>query len=208
MPPTQALISFVVTLQILELLPGADMAMTMRNTIRGGRRGGIRTVLGVNTSKAIHVVLFLAGLSALIAASAAAYSVVKLVGAAYLAYLGMRMILDGRRDGIPVQVEAGDARTQRPYTQGLFTNLLNPKAVLFAVAFLPQFVDAKASLAPQVVVLTAILVANGLIWGTGIVLMVDRARVTLTRPSVRRRLDRIFGCVFIALGARVALESR
>ena len=71
----------MIAIQVLELLPGADMAMTMRNTIRDGRRGGIRTVLGANSSKVFHVILFLVGLSALIAASATAYSVVKLVGA-------------------------------------------------------------------------------------------------------------------------------
>lgn len=203
MPPTQALISFVVTIQLLELLPGADMAMTMRNTIRGGRRAGIRTMLGVNTSKA-HVGLFLAGLSALIATSAAVYTVVKVVGAAYLAYLGIRMILESRR-AVPLEIEAvGHATVRRPYVQGLLTNLLNPKAVLFTVAFLPQFVDADASLAPQALVLTAILVLNGLVWGTAI----DTARAALARPSLRRRLDRLFGVVFVALGARVALESR
>lgn len=208
MPPTQALISFVVTIQLLEVLPGADMAMTMRNTIRGGRRAGIRTMLGVNTSKAVHVGLFLAGLSALIAASAAVYTAVKVVGAAYLAYLGIRMILESRR-AVGLDVEpAGRAPVRRPYVQGLLTNLLNPKAVLFTVAFLPQFVEADASLAPQALVLTAILVVNGLAWGTAIVLTVDRARAVLTRPSLRRRLDRLFGAVFIALGARVALESR
>lgn len=210
MPSTQALVSFVITIQVLEMLPGADMAMTMRNTIRGGRVGGIRTVLGVNTSKVIHIVLFLVGLSALIAASATAYSVVKLVGAAYLTYLGVRMILDSRRDGRGIEIDppAEGEPQRRPYVQGLLTNLLNPKAVLFTVAFLPQFIASRESLAPQVLVLTVLLVVNGLIWGTGIVFMVDKARDTLSRPTIRRRLDRVFGAVFIALGARVALESR
>jgi len=209
MPSTQALVSFVIAIQVLEMLPGADMAMMLRNTIRDGRSGGIRTVLGVNTSKVLHVVLFLVGLSALIAASATAYTVVKLVGAAYLAYLGTRMIVESRRAGVGVEIESSaGVQQQRPYAQGLLTNLLNPKAVLFTVAFLPQFIDPNAPLVPQIVVLTALLVANGLIWGTGIVLMVDKARETLSRPSVRRRLDRAFGTVFIALGARVALEAR
>jgi len=209
MPATQALISFVIAIQVLEMLPGADMALMMRNTIRDGRRGGIRTVLGVNTSKVLHVVLFLVGLSALIAASATAYTVVKLVGAAYLAYLGTRMIIGSRRAGASVEIESSaGVQQQRPYAQGLLTNLLNPKAVLFTVAFLPQFIDPKAPLAPQVLVLTSLLVANGLIWGTVIVFMVDKARETLSRPSVRHRLDRVFGTVFIALGARVALEAR
>jgi len=209
MPSTQALISFVIAIQVLEVLPGADMAMTMRNTIRDGRSGGIRTVLGANSSKVFHIILFLVGLSALIAASATAYSLVKLVGAAYLTYFGVRMILVGRGDEVGPAIDGpAGVRQRRPYVQGLFTNLLNPKAVLFTVAFFPQFINARASLAPQVLVLTILLVANGLIWGTGIVFMVDNARKTLSRPSVRRRLDRTFGAVFVALGARVALESR
>jgi len=118
-------------------------------------------------------------------------------------------IVVGRRDEMNPAIDASaGVQQRRPYVQGLLTNLLNPKAVLFTVAFFPQFINARASLAPQVLVLTILLVANGLVWGTGIVFMVDKARNTLSRPSVRRRLDQTFGAVFVALGARVALESR
>lgn len=141
------------------------------------------------------------GLSALIVASATAYTTVKLAGAGYLIWLGVQTIRTSRP---PVEISA----SPHAFLQGLLSTVLNPKPALFFLTFLPQFVDRDRAVLPQTLTLAAIHVVVGLIWLTTYAHLVDRARAVLTAPRVKAWLERTTGAVLIALGVRVAVERR
>jgi threonine/homoserine/homoserine lactone efflux protein len=140
---------------VLAVLPGPGMLYVLARTLSGGRRAGVAASLGTATGGFGHVAGAAVGLSAVLATSAAAYSVVRYAGAAYLLYLGVRTLLD--REGEATRV-ASTKSVRRAYRQGVVTELLNPKTALFFLAFLPQFIDRQAPAAPQLLLLGAISV--------------------------------------------------
>jgi threonine/homoserine/homoserine lactone efflux protein len=173
----------------------------------GGPALAQKTIFGNLTGILVHGVALAAGLSALLVASATAYTVVKLAGAAYLVYLGVQALLASRQppsDGPP----AGIAVPRRAFLAGLISTVLNPKPALFFLTFLPQFVDREAAVLPQTMTLAGIHVLVGLIWLTAYARLVQRARGLLTAPRVKAWLERTTGAVLIAFGLRVAVERR
>jgi threonine/homoserine/homoserine lactone efflux protein len=153
-------------------------------------------------------------LSALLARSATVFTVVKLVGAAFLVYLGVQALLASRKsrsasasadpveDTAPHPAATGSRR--KAFAQGFVGNVLNPKAALFFLSLLPQFIDGSMPVVPQVLVLGAITVLSALVWWMLFVALVDRIRGVLAKGVVRRTLDRITGLVFIGLAVRLA----
>jgi threonine/homoserine/homoserine lactone efflux protein len=204
--PLDLLLPFLVASVLVTVIPGADMALVTRQVIVGGPALAQRTILGNLAGLLVHGVALAAGLSALVVASATAYTVVKLAGAAYLLYLGVQALLSSRRP--PARSEAAPAAPRRAFLAGLISTVLNPKPALFFLTFLPQFVDRDAAVLPQTLTLVAIHVVVGLVWLSAYARLVDRARGLLSAPRVKAWLERTTGAVLIAFGLRVAVERR
>lgn len=217
--PLEQLVPFLAGSILITVVPGADMALVMRQVFLGGTALAQRTVFGNLSGLAVHAVALAAGLSALLAASAEAYTVVKLAGAAYLVFLGIQTLRSARRGHGAEPPEGWDPAAQpRPargvpsmrvaYVQGLISTVLNPKPALLFLTYLPQFVDTARPVLPQIMFLAGVHILVGLVWMTAYAHLVARAHRTLTRPSVRRWLEGATGSVLILLGLRVAVEAR
>ncbi len=208
MPTGSTIALFVLAATALAVVPGPAVAYIVTQSIDQGRRAGLVSALGVATGGLVHVTAATVGLSALIASSAEAFTVVKLVGAAYLIVVGIRRILAG--DSEDTDRHALRAPLPRVYRQGVVVNVLNPKTALFFLAFLPQFVDpARGTVWPQVALLGVIFVSVALVSDMTYALVSDaiagRIRRTGTGAKVRRWLT---GGVFVALGITAAAARR
>lgn len=210
--PLEQLLPFLVGSILVTVVPGADMALVMRQVFVGGTALAQWTIFGNLTGLVIHAVALAIGLSALLVASADAYTVVKVAGAAYLVFLGIQALLSARRagsadeSGVTLPARVPSMRTA--YVQGLVSTVLNPKPALLFLTYLPQFVDESRQVLPQIAFLAGVHIVVGLIWMTLYAHLVQRAHRTLTRGDVRRWLEGATGVVLIALGLRVALERR
>jgi threonine/homoserine/homoserine lactone efflux protein len=202
---------FILSGILLNITPGPDTAYIVGLSVQAGWRGGVAAALGISAGCLVHVFAAAVGLSALIAASSAAFTAVKWVGAAYLLYTGIQMLR------ARVVTTDGDAVVARPvplrqvFWQGVLTNALNPKVALFFLAFLPQFVEPDASgKAWAFVVLGLIFIGTGTVWGLGVAMFTARAASRVKRSGrLLVWLNRALGGVFVYLGIRVAmLEMR
>ncbi|MDX9860365.1 MAG: LysE family translocator [Rhodospirillales bacterium] len=193
---------------LLNLSPGPDTLYVLTRTLAQGRRIGFLSSFGVCTGALFHVAAAALGLSIVLATSAVAFSVVKFAGAAYLAFLGIRMLLS--REGLAVDPvrPAVPASGWKIFRQGILIDVLNPKAALFFMAFLPQFVvPGTGHATAQFFALGLIVIAIALIWEAILVVFATllTARLRANR-AVSRWLNRVLGGVFVALGLRLALE--
>ncbi|WP_109527418.1 LysE family translocator [Nocardia aurea] len=195
---------FVLTTAIAMITPGPDMLFVLGC----GMRGGLLATAGVATSEAIHVAVAAAGLAALFEAAPVAFTVVRIIGGAYLIYLGVRMIR--RRNDAEAEPPAagGGMPGRRAYLSGFLTNLLNPKMVTFTIAFLPQFIEPRlGQVWLQFAILGAILILlEFLVDGTVGVLAGRIGGWLRRRRAARRRIDVATGGVFIGLGVKLAVE--
>ncbi|WP_433602502.1 LysE family translocator [Nocardia sp. CA-135953] len=190
------------------IAPGPDFVIMARNSIISGRRAGLATGAGAALGIFVWAVLTGLGVAGLLAASATAFTVVKLIGAAYLVFLGLRALLAARRGGYAVDLESDTPRisTYMAFRQGLLNNLLNPKAAVFYVALLPQFLPAVVSVTDSIEIgVTAATVTGA--WYTALALGIGTLRRALTRNVVRRAIDATVGTVMIGLGMRIALQT-
>ena len=203
------LLAFLGVATVVIATPGPDTALTIRNTLRGGRRAGIFTALGVSSGQAVWTVATAAGIAALLAASEPAFLAVKLVGAAYLVWLGLTAILAAWRGGSARR--SAPARRALPartaFRQGLWSNLGNPKMAAFFPSLLPQFVSSSQELS-ALLALGFLFCTLTLAWLTAYAFAVARAGDFLGRPLVRRTVESVTGAVLIALGLRLATEKR
>ncbi|HEY7489116.1 MAG TPA: LysE family translocator [Streptosporangiaceae bacterium] len=206
------LIPFLGVVAVLTITPGPDMLLVLRNGLRCGSRVAWSTGLGCCLGISAHATGAVLGLSAVLAASAAAYTVVKLAGAAYLAYLGVRMIVAAVRGGegeAQMPVLAGAALTRgAAFRQGLFTNLLNPKIALLFLTLLPQFVAPGEPRLATTATLAAIFLGLAVVWWRVFTLALGPVSTALRTPRVRRTLDGVAGTMMLAIGARVVFEHR
>src|SRR5919198_1576839 len=195
---------FCLTALALLVIPGPAVLYVVAQGAEQGRRVGLASVAGIHVGTLVHVAAATAGFSALIAASAVAFSSVKYAGAAYLVYLGMRKLLEGRA---AVQLERRREPLTRAFGRGVVVNVLNPKTALFFLAFLPQFVDPhRGGVWSQALVLGLVFVGLGLISDSLYALAAGTVGGVLRR---RRRTMRYgSGAVFIGLGAAAALAKR
>jgi threonine/homoserine/homoserine lactone efflux protein len=206
-----ALLSFVAVSLVVIVTPGPDTALTIRNTLRGGTRSGLRTGAGVALGQCVWAALTAVGIAGLVAASDLAFSVIKLVGVAYLTYLGLRALLaawrgqDGALDGAPVATwSAGRSRSE--LKQGLYSNLGNPKMAAFFTSLLPQFAPNGSPIA--LFALGVLFASLTLVWLSVYAVVVTRFRASLEHGAVRRVLDAVLGVALVALAARLAGEQR
>src|SRR3954451_6229159 len=198
------LAEFALTSLVLIALPGPDQALIMRNALVGGRGAGVRTMLGGVTGLTLHATAAALGVSALLATSAAAYATLKLVGVAYLVYLGAKMLLSARKPPDPEQ----QTRGARPFLQGIVCNALNPKVALFFLTFVPQFLPDHGSTLPVALLLSATFAGVYVAWFSGMVAVVGLASDALRRPRVKAWIERVTGGALLAFGARLAAAGR
>jgi threonine/homoserine/homoserine lactone efflux protein len=208
MPTFSTIALFLLAATALAVVPGPAVAYIVTQSIDQGRRAGIVSAFGVASGGLVHVAAATVGLSALIASSATAFTVVKLIGAAYLIAVGIRRILAG--DGEEPESRALHAPLRRIYRQGVIVNVLNPKTALFFLAFLPQFVDPdRGAIWLQVALLGVVFVFVAVLSDLTYALVADaiagRIRRTGTGARVRRFLT---GGVFVALGITAAAARR
>jgi threonine/homoserine/homoserine lactone efflux protein len=203
MPDATTFAVFALACLAFLAIPGPSVFYIVTRSLVQGRRAGVTSMLGVQTGGLVHVVAAAFGVSALIASSAAAFTVVKYAGAAYLVFLGLRKLF-GPHDEEP-EIEHGPASAARLFGHGVVVNVLNPKTALFFLAFLPQFVDPSAGpVAPQMLVLGLLLVSLGVLSDGTYALLAARVGSHL---RARRRLERISGGIFVGLGVVAALAG-
>ena len=204
MPTLHSLALFVAAGLALNLTPGPDMLYVAARGAGEGRSAGIVSALGIGVGTLVHIALVAAGLAAVLAAVPVAYLAIRLGGAGYLIYLGVRALLS------KPTVETGTltpASLGAIFRQGVITNVLNPKVALFFLAFLPQFVDAsRGNPVLQVVGLGLLFDTTGTLVNLAVAIGSSRAAARLRAPSVW--LQRVTGGIFVALGVRLALASR
>jgi len=205
-PSATSFALFCLASAALAVVPGPAVTYIVMHSVDKGRRAGLASAAGVASGGLVHVAAATVGLSALIASSATAFTIVKLVGAVYLIVVGIRRIV-GRDDS--EQVQAPPAPMSRIYRQGVIVNVFNPKTALFFLAFLPQFVDRGASIPPQVAVLgltfAAIAFTSDCLYALLADLLAGRLRRSGNGALLRRYLS---GGIFVALGVTAAAAHR
>ncbi|WP_021597731.1 LysE family translocator [Actinomadura welshii] len=222
----ESLVAFAGAAVLIAMVPGPSTVVIMRASMRSGRRAGVVTALGNEAGVLAWGVAAAVGLSALLAASRLAYEGLRIAGAVVLVWFGVRALWQARRGSRPTadtadtgdtvdgagRVDGADAGRGaagwRWFRLGLVTNFANPKAGVFAVSFLPQFVPEGWPVAAVLIGFSVLWALIDLVWYTAVVWTVAAARRALGRPAVRRRLDQLSGVVLVGLGVRLAAEAR
>jgi threonine/homoserine/homoserine lactone efflux protein len=243
---------FIGVAALLTITPGSDMALVTRNALTRGRRAAWLTSLGICLGCLMHAIASSAGLSAILSRSAEAFQIVKLIGAGYLIFLGVRTLAEveqassrqrrlSSRRGLAVEPKDMPARKRalpperplhtlqpmsmqstdqhcggsslhfyaaHPFSEGLLTNILNPKVALFYLTFLPQFIAPGEPVLKKSILLASVHITMGLAWLTAYAAFVDRLGRVLSRSRVKRRMEALTGAVLIALGLRLAVAER
>ena len=210
-------LSFLAFLGIAALVivtPGPDTALTIRNTLSGGRAGGLATALGVATGQAIWTVVTSAGLAALLVASTSAFAALRLAGAAYLAWLGFEALWTASRvrEATGRETKREPSRrlsATRAFRQGVLSNLGNPKMAVFFTSLLPPFAPSGRVAFPALLALGLLFCGMTVVWLAAYAAVVARAGDVLRRRlGVRRAIEAVTGLALLALGARLAVDRR
>lgn len=200
------LIAFTLAATLLTITPGLDTALILRTSAVEGRKQGLRAALGINAGCLLWGAAVAFGLGALIAVSELAYDILKYCGAAYLAWLGVNMLLRPRQSLAPAEAEGRPAANW--FLKGMMGNLLNPKVGIFYVSFLPQFIPQSQPLIAWTFGLVGIHVLLGLIWAVGLISATQSMAGVLRKGKVIQWMDRVTGMVFVLFAARLALSRR
>lgn len=209
------LLAFTAVVAVLTVSPGADTMLVIRNVLARGPKAGVLTSLGIGGGVFVHATLSALGLSLILVRSSAAFEIVKLAGAAYLVYLGARSIVQALNTAEDqTSPLSGPVSTDQPgshwrsVSEGMFTNLLNPKVAIFYLAFLPQFIRPGEAVLARSMLMATIHCLLGLVWLSVVSYFLGRARMLLTRPVVRRWLEAASGSILVAFGVRLLLEKQ
>jgi threonine/homoserine/homoserine lactone efflux protein len=198
-------VTYLIAVLVLELTPGPDMLFCLASGLKGGPRCGFLAAAGAASGEVIHISASALGLAALFRAAPLLFDIMRVLGAAYLVVLGMRA-LRGATDRVGGANAAG-ASARQAYWRGLVTDLLNPKMALFSIAFLPQFIDPHAgNVAFQFVVLGASFVVLEILVDGTVGVLAGRLTGPLRGRRARRNLNVTTGCVYLGLGAKLALQ--
>jgi threonine/homoserine/homoserine lactone efflux protein len=200
-------LAFVIAAALLAITPGPGIAYVVARTAAGGRAEGLASCFGTGIGGMLHVLAAALGLSMIIAQSAAAFNLVKYLGAAYLVYMGVRLLL--RKDQASTVAPVASQGTRHALGEGIMVEALNVKTALFFLAFLPQFVLPGESLAPQLVLLGSICVALNTTVDVIAVFAADRLlKSGVARAARARLLTKASGVTMLGLGATLALAGR
>ncbi|MGV1758134.1 LysE family translocator [Rhizobium sp. A22-96] len=202
-------IAFLTAATLLNLSPGPDIAFILGHTIRSGMRSGFAALFGIWSGACLHVLMAAAGLSAILAASAIAFSAVKWIGAAYLIWLGIQA-LRSKGEGAWIKEAGKTLSSSRIYRQGILVSLLNPKVAIFFLAFLPQFVvEGAGPVWAQLLLHGSLIIVVAAFIEPPLILLGGRLSEVLRRNrSLGLWLDRGLGTLFVALGVRLAISAR
>jgi threonine/homoserine/homoserine lactone efflux protein len=198
-------LSFLLVVLLGAMSPGPDFVVVTRNSLFGGRLTGVACGLGIACGVFVWVVAIALGVAGLLAASAVVFTIVKLAGAAYLVFLGVRAWIAVRRGGYSdLRVaEIKGVSKAAAFRQGLLCNLLNPKVAVFFLALLPQFLPSSAS-TTQTLELAAIATAASVVWWVTLAMVVGSLRRFFSAARVRRVMDGVMGTLLVLFGIRVA----
>ncbi|MFZ6708307.1 LysE family translocator [Undibacterium sp. TC9W] len=210
---TQDLVQFIIAGILLNIAPGPDSILIMTRSATQGWRAGSAAALGIGAGTLVHIMAAALGLSALLATSATAFTIVKLAGAAYLLYIGASMLFS--------KAKSADADTEakaslpvlshrKIFMQGFLTNILNPKVAIFFLAFVPQFIATDASNKPlALIVLGCIFNFNGMLWCHFLAISTAFARQRMrVNQAVTLWLNRFIGLMFVSFGIKLALSGK
>lgn len=221
MPDTPQLLAFIAAGLLLNLTPGPDVFFIVTHALRRGARTGLVAALGIAAGCCVHIAAAAVGVSALVAASAAAFSVLKWVGAAYLVYVGASMLLAHTPPAVPGVLAGSGAHAQGAaaaggaesrwtvFRRGFWTNALNPKVALFFLAFVPQFIAPDAAHPPLAFLALGLLFNFNALWvnfGWALAAAWMARRVGVVRQGMRW-LERAAGAIFIGFGIKLALSN-
>jgi len=206
----QSLLAFTLAAGLLTITPGFDTILVLRTSAAEGPKQAALAGLGVCVGCLCWGAIAAVGLGALLTASHIAYEALKLLGAAYLGWLGLSLVLSRRTDVSLDLMKPESPSTGRAnsFWRGLLGNLFNPKVGAFYVSFLPLFVPAGVPVAPYVFLLAAIHSVLGVAWFAALIVATQSLSRALRRPSVRRTLDVLVGCVFVGMGVKLVLSRQ
>jgi threonine/homoserine/homoserine lactone efflux protein len=205
---THDLLLFIAAGLLLNVTPGPDMLYVMGRSSMQGSRAGFAAALGIGAGCFVHIIAGAVGLSALLAASATAFIALKIVGAIYLCYVGLSMLLPSRAAATAQDIQLAPVKLSAVFMQGFLTNALNPKVALFFLAFVPQFISTDAVhkwLA--FLFLGAVFNVNGTLWNIFVAWLAARAGSRLRHSAVVAWLNRCIGAVFVFVGIRLAFAK-
>jgi len=205
------LLTFLIPVTLLTMTPGVDTLLVIRNTNRGGWRDGVVSSFGICSGLFVHALVSAIGISLILLQSAVIFNLLKFVGAGYLIWLGvvsLRSAFGTQQELQALSSSARDFQARRSFVEGLLSNVLNPKTIVFYMAFLPQFIDPAGSALQQSLVLAALHFLIAMIYQSLLALLVERAGRWLRNPCVRRSLDGLTGSIMLLFGLKLALESR
>jgi len=208
-----AVVAFALVAGLVTITPGLDTALVLRSALTQGRKSAYATALGICTGCLVWGVAAAVGVSAVLTASTAAYTVLKLVGAAYLIWLGLRWLIASVRRSGPAASSVQDMESPRvrgwaAWRQGFWVNLLNPKIGAFYVALLPQFIPTDVSPVLMGALLAAVHSVEGIVWFSLIIAGAHAMRTWLHRPRVQRGMNGVTGATLIGFGVALALPER
>ncbi len=204
-------LAFTLLAALMTMSPGADTLLVVRNVLRGGRRDGIATAVGICSGLYVHATLSALGLSVILMHSAAAFTALKFAGAAYLVWLGLQSLRAAARGlptTLPTATDTPRVPASRSWREGFLTNLLNPKVIVFYLALLPQFIGADDPVFRKSLLLAAIHAVEGIAWFAIVSHLVDRSRRFFLKPLLRRWIDAACGTFLVALGVRLAMQRQ
>jgi threonine/homoserine/homoserine lactone efflux protein len=204
-----SLLAFAGAACLIAMVPGPSTAVILRRSVIDGRASGVATALGNEAGVLLWGLAAAFGLSALLVASRIAYDTMRITGAVLLIGMGARALWRARHTAGPPETDAPGTGVShwRAFRMGLLTNAANPKAGVFAVSFLPQFVPSGAPVFPTLVLFSLIWALIDLTWYLPMIWLAGRARAVFQRAGVRRRLEQASGAVLVALGLRLALDQ-
>ncbi|WP_242267950.1 LysE family translocator [Bacillus cereus group sp. BfR-BA-01352] len=193
---------FLLTGILLNLIPGADTMYIVGRSISQGRKAGVYSVFGIITGSLVHTLLVAFGLSIILTKSIVLFNTIKVIGVIYLVYLGIKMILD--KTNVDFQAPSNKLNIRKIYLQGLLTSLTNPKVSLFFIAFLPQFIDTKASSPMPFIILGITFTVTGLLWCLFVAYFSSYVTKKLRgNQKVGMILNKVTGLIFIGMGLKL-----
>ncbi len=202
--------AFLIAITILTLTPGLDTALVLRNTSRGGAVDGWITSLGVCLGLFVHATLSAIGVSAILLQSAELFQTMKMIGAAYLIWLGIQSLRSCWKAEFSVDVATEKGRqlsALRSLREGFLSNVLNPKTAVFYLAFLPQFIDPQGSAFAQSLILAAIHFVLAMIWQGGLASTLSKAQKALSSTRFMKGMEGLTGSVLMLLGVKLLIED-
>ena len=205
------LLTYLIAITLLTITPGVDTVLIIRNTTRGGWRDGALSSLGICSGLFVHAVVSAVGISVILLQSAWAFSALKLAGAGYLVWLGVVSLRSAARPGTPLGLNGQAEKTvhfsiRRSLLEGFLSNVLNPKTVVFYMAFLPQFIDPARSAIQQSLFLAGLHFVIAMVWQCLLASIVDQAKTWMKNQRVRRSLDGLTGSIMMVFGIKLALD--